>query len=541
MQTINKKGKDAIDKVMEGICKVADPVESTMGPRGHNVVIGRDFQSPVTTNDGKSIAEGIYESEDKFISIGVEANKAVTKRTNDAVGDFTSTSSSLHKAIFKEGIARVLLGYNGTLIKKGMEQAVVDITEELKNLSKPITTPEEIKAVATLSSESEIYGAIIAETIEKVGKDGVVTVEESDTVFGVESEIVEGMEIDKGYIAPFMINDVARRETSLKNAFIFICDSEIDEDALGLLMIAVKKFTGKTKMVIVADSFQQKAMLLAFQNKLRTSFDVVLVNAPGYGENKKEVLEDLAVVCGTKVFSKNLGAEFTEGFITANLKNYLGSVDRITVGKDKTTIISDSNANKEAIEAQVKLLKEQADNIDAEFELERIQKRIARLAGGVAVIRVGAASDGELRQIKDKIDDAVASTKCAIEEGVVAGGGVGLLKAADATKKHDYTGKSEEFKMGYEIILKAVEAPIRAVLRNAKQEESVVLDKIRAAVDKDMFGFNADTLKYGDMIEMGIIEAVKGNRVALYNAYSEASTMLTADYYQVQEEKQRSE
>lgn len=541
MQNTNiKNGKDASDKVLIGINKIADPVESTMGPRGKNVAIDKGYGAPFVTNDGKSVAENVTDK-DKFINMGVEMNKEVGKKTDSAVGDFTSTSMSLHRAMVREGLIKVGLGFNGNFIKKGMQRAVSDIIDNLLTMAKPIETTEEIKQVATNSSENSDWGTIIAETIEKVGKDGIVTVEES-TNFGVESEVVEGMEIDKGYVAPFMINNMARREATLKDSLVFICDTELNQDELLQIMIIAKAMKN-TEMLIISDGLNNEAKILSFDNKLRGSFNLYAVQAPGFGDQKKELLEDLAIVAGTKVFSKALGAEFTDEYLQKNIQEYLGKYERVIIGKDKTTIVSNNPESREAIKGQVERLKEQADNIDAEFELERLQKRIARLAGGVAVIRVGAATEGELRQIKDKIDDAVSSTKCAIAEGIVAGGGVALLRAAKmAHDNYKYPDENEEFQLGYEIVLNAIEAPIRAIARNAKQDEGVVLNKIKEG--KGAFGFNADTLQYGDMIEMGIIEAVKGNRIALYNACSEASTYLTVDYHMETsetEKEQRSE
>ena len=432
----------------------------------------------------------------------------------------------------KEGLTKTGLGYNGTLIKKGMTQAVNDITDELLKMAKPISGIEQIKQVASLSAEDKDYGTIIAETLEKVGKDGIVNVQES-TNFGVEAEIAEGMEIEKGYSAPFMITNVARREASLKDVPVFVSDTQLNADELSELMLYINAKSLKD-VLIISDGISQDGMIIAFQNKLRGAFNIYAVQATGFGENKKDLLEDIALICGTKVFSKALGADFSEDYIQQHLHEHIGNVESAIIGKSKTKIVSTSEKTKEEVKAQIERLKEQADNIDQEFELERIQERIARLAGGVAVIRVGAATQPELTQLKDKIDDAVASTKCAIAEGVVAGGGVALIRAVqNINKTKDYSKENEEFKMGYEVILKAIEAPIRAVARNAKQDEGVVVDKIKNGIDN--FGFNALSLEYGDMFEMGVIEAVKGNRVALYNAYSEASTHLTVGYNMVNE------
>ena len=531
MDTIIKKGKFGSDEILIGINKVADPVESTMGPRGENVSLDQEYAPAKVTNDGKTVAEYISDKE-KFKNMGVKMTKEVGIKTNDEVGDFTSNSISLFRAIMKEGLTKTGLGYNGTLIKKGMTQAVNDITDELLKMAKPISGIEQIKQVASLSAEDKDYGTIIAETLEKVGKDGIVNVQES-TNFGVEAEIAEGMEIEKGYSAPFMITNVARREASLKDVPVFVSDTQLNADELSELMLYINAKSLKD-VLIISDGISQDGMIIAFQNKLRGAFNIYAVQATGFGENKKDLLEDIALICGTKVFSKALGADFSEDYIQQHLHEHIGNVESAIIGKSKTKIVSTSEKTKEEVKAQIERLKEQADNIDQEFELERIQERIARLAGGVAVIRVGAATQPELTQLKDKIDDAVASTKCAIAEGVVAGGGVALIRAVqNINKTKDYSKENEEFKMGYEVILKAIEAPIRAVARNAKQDEGVVVDKIKNGIDN--FGFNALSLEYGDMFEMGVIEAVKGNRVALYNAYSEASTHLTVGYNMVNE------
>src|SRR3989344_4516001 len=451
--------EDARKALKRGVDLVADVVKVTIGPKGRNVVLEKSYGAPTITNDGVSIAKEIT-LKDKFENMGAEIIKEVATKTNDIAGDGTTTSVILAQAIIAEGMKHTNMGLGVMGIRSGMESATNDIVSALKSLSKPINTKDEIRQVAVVSSESEEIGKIIADTINKVGKDGVVTVEESQA-FGVESEVVEGLEFDKGYLSPYMITNTERMEAEYKDVPVLVTDKKISaiKDILPLLEKIAG--TGKKDLVIIADDVDGEALTTFVINKLRGGFNVLAVKAPGYGDRKKEQLTDIATVLGAEVVSDDLGLKLDTIELSA-----LGKANRI-VSKKESTVIVGGKGKKSDIEARVKELKKQKESTKSKFDVEKIDERIAKLSGCVAVIRVGAATETEMKYLKLKIEDAVNATKAAIDEGIVLGGGVALVKAsATAKAKADKSDKSkwtEEFRVGYEVVLNACETPLKQI------------------------------------------------------------------------------
>jgi len=519
--------EEARKSLKRGIDQVADVVKVTIGPKGRNVVLDKGYGAPTITNDGVSIAKEIS-LKDKFENMGAEIMKEVATKTNEVAGDGTTTSVILAQAIIAEGMKHTNMGLGVMGVRAGIESATEDVVSALKSIAKPINTKDEIRQVAIVSSESEEIGKIIADTIEKVGKDGVVTVEESQS-FGVESEVVEGLEFDNGYISPYMITNTERMEAEYKDVPILVTDKKISaiKDVLPLLEKIAQ--TGKKDLVIIADDVDGEALTTFVINKLRGGFNVLAVKAPGYGDRKKEQLTDIAVVLGATVISDDVGLKLD----VVDL-NMLGKAAKIISKKDSTVIVG-GKGKKADIEARVKELKKQKENTKSKFDVEKIEERIAKLSGGVAVIRVGAATETEMKYLKLKIEDAVNATKAAIDEGIVLGGGVALVKAGEkvrssfAKASQDNNKFNQEFVVGYEIILNACEMPLKQIAVNSgKGDGSIVVEHVKKS--KGNSGYDALKDEYvPDMFEAGIIDPVKVTRTGLQNASSASALLLTTE------------
>ncbi|MEN9582068.1 MAG: chaperonin GroEL, chaperonin GroEL [Candidatus Parcubacteria bacterium] len=528
-------GKEAKEALQRGIDAVADAVRITIGPRGQNVVYEKGYGAPTISNDGVSIAKEIT-LPNKFENMGAELAKEVATKTNDTAGDGTTTSLILFQSFVREGLKRNGMGANGLVLKSGMEQASTDVIKELRAMAKPIKTKEEIKQVATISAESEEIGNIIAKTIEKVGKDGVVTVEESQA-FGVISETTEGLEFDKGYISAFMITNTERMEAEIKNAYILVTDKKISSLKEILPIIEKVAETGKKEMVIIADDVDGEALTTLVVNKIRGIFSVLAVKAPGYGDRKKDELQDIATTIGAKMISEETGLTLEKTELAM-----LGRADRIISTKDKTIVVG-GKCKKSELNARVEQLKSQLVSGKHKFEKEALEKRIAKLAGGVAVIKVGAATEMEMKYLKLKIEDAVNATKAAIEEGIVPGGGVALVKAAAIVrsksagiqKRAIESRREHEFSVGYMALVDSLDAPLMQIAKNAGHEDaSVIIDQVRNSSGiNDGYDAGADALDGShslvDMVKKGIIDPVKVTRTALQNAASAAAIILTTE------------
>jgi len=515
-------GEDVRKQLKTGVDAVADAVRVTIGPRGRNVAFDKGFGGPTITNDGVSIAKEIS-LKDKFENMGAEIVKEVANKTNDAAGDGTTTAVVLTQAIIHEGMKRTALGANAMNVRHGIEAAVKDTVAELKTMAKAVKGNEEIKQVASISAESDELGQVIADTIEKVGKDGVVTVEESQS-FGIESEVVEGLEFDKGYVSPYMVTNSERMEAEYKDVPVLITDKKISTIKEILPLLERLAQAGKKDLVIIADDVDGEALATFVVNKLRGALNVLAVKAPGYGDRKKDMLADIAVTCGGQVISEELGLSLDKADVA-----HLGKAQRVVASKDSTVIIG-GNGNKADIAARVDSLRKQVESSDSKFDREKLEERIAKLAGGVAVIRVGAATETEMKYLKLKIEDAVNATKAAIEEGIVPGGGTALAKianklTANVAKKSD----DAEFRAGYEILLKALLKPLYQIAYNAGREDGAMVVVNKVATDTTNLGFNAKTGEYVDMLKEGIIDPVKVTRSGVQNAASAAAILLTTE------------
>lgn len=516
----NEEARKALKR---GVDAVANVVKVTIGPRGRNVVLDKGYGAPTITNDGVSIAREITLS-DKFENMGAEIIKEVATKTNDVAGDGTTTSVILTQALINEGLKHASMGVNAMSIRQGIEEATGKAVAVLGQIAKPIKNKEEIKQVAVISSESEEIGAIIAETIEKVGKDGVVTVEESQT-FGVDSEVVEGLEFDKGYVSPYLITNPERMEAEYRDVPILLTDKKISGVKEILPLLEALAQSGKKELVIIADDVDGEALSTFIVNKLRGGFSVLAIKAPGYGDRKKEMLEDIAVTIGAKVVSEDVGVK-----LESATQDMLGRASKVVSKKDSTIIIG-GKGGKTAVEARVKALKKQKETLDSKYDKEKVDERIAKLSGGVAVIRVGAATETEMKYLKLKIEDAVAATKAAIAEGIVAGGGSALIRVVKKMKGMKATEfASPEIALGYDIVLRALEAPLRQIVLNTGNADgSVAVEKIMNS-DKENAGFNAMTEEFSDdLLKDGIIDPVKVTRTALQNAASAAAILLTTE------------
>ncbi len=522
MSKIIRFNEEARKSLKKGIDVVADVVKITIGPRGRNVVLEKSYGGPTITNDGVSIAKEIN-LKDKFENMGVEIAKEVATKTNDIAGDGTTTSMVLLQAIVSEGTKHTSMGVNAMQLRAGIEAASAEAIKALRSIAKPIKSKEEIKQVATISAESEEIGNIIASTIEKVGKDGVVTVEESQSI-GIDSDVVEGMEIDKGYVSAYMITNTERMEAEYTDVPILLTDKKISSLKEVLPLLEKVAQAGKKEIVIIAEDVDGEALTTFVLNKLRGGFNVLAIKAPGFGDKKKEMLADIAVTIGAKVVSEELGVKLENAEV-----NMLGRAAKVIATKDKTIIVG-GKGKKTDIETRVASLRKQKENSDSKFDKEKLEDRIAKLSGGVAVIRVGAATETEMKYLKLKIEDAVNATKAAIEEGIVAGGGSALIRAAKKIKENAELVTAQEQKLGYEIILKALEAPLKQIAINAgKDDGSVIVNKVMESIETSA-GYNAltDTIEK-NMLEKGIIDPVKVTRTALENAASAASILLTTE------------
>ncbi len=516
-------GVDARKKVKVGIDKVADTVKATLGPKGRNVILDRGFGSPTITNDGVSIAKEI-ELEDKFENIGAQLMKEVASKTNDAAGDGTTTSTVVAQALVREGLKFVETGISPVGIRRGMEDAKNDIIDILKKNSKKISSKEEISQVATISAESKEVGKIIAQVMEEVGKDGVITVEESQT-FGFSKEIVEGMNFDKGYVSPYMITDVETQKAELKEPHILITDKKISSISEILPLLEKIAGSGKKEVAIIAEDVDGEALATLVVNKLRGTINVLAIKAPEYGDNRKAMLEDIAVLTGGQVITEEKGLDLKKADISM-----LGQAQKIISTKDDTTIVG-GKGEKEKIEARVEQIKAQIKNSESKYDKEKLQKRVAKLSGGVAVVKVGAATETELTYIKHKMEDALSATRAAVEEGIVAGGGVALAKAARELSKKEHEGdKGYDYKAGYETLVRSLGEPLKQIVINAgKKDPGVVLDKIISSEGIN-FGYDANKDTYvEDMVKSGIIDPLKVPRTALENAVSVSAMLLTTE------------
>jgi len=516
-------GEDVKKKLQKGVDTVANAVKVTLGPRGRNVILDKGFGGPTITNDGVSIAKDIT-LKDKFENMGAEIIKEVANKTNELAGDGTTTATVLTQALVNEGLKQTTMGLNSMAVRTGMEHAAVDVVAALKGMATQISSLDEIKQVATISAESTELGEKIAETIDKVGKDGVVTVEESQS-FGIETELTEGMEFDKGYVSPYMVTNPERMEAEYKNAHILITDKKIASVQEILPLLEKIAQTGKKELVIIADDVEGEALATFVVNKLKGGFSVLAVKAPGYGDRKKEVLADIAVTTGAQVISDDIGLKLENTELSM-----LGKADRVVSSKDNTTIVGGAGT-KDAIADRVKALKAQLEQTSSKFDKEKLEERIAKLSGGVAVIRVGAATETEMKYLKLKIEDAVNATKAAIEEGIVPGGGTSLARAAAIVAKDMLSKKdlSAEELVGYNIVLKALEMPLKQIADNTgKHDGAVIVEKVKTA------GGNAgyDAFKgemIDDMIKAGIIDPVKVERAGVQHAVSAAAILLTTE------------
>lgn len=516
-----------------GIDKAANTVKVTLGPRGRNVALDKGYGSPTITNDGVSIAKEISLS-NKFENMGAEIVKEVASKTNDIAGDGTTTSVVLLQALVEEGMKHTEMGLSAMGVRAGIEKATAEAVAALRTLAKKIQTDDEVRQVATISAESEEIGNIIADTIKEVGKDGVVTVEESQSL-GIEKEIVEGLEFDRGYVSAYMVTDPARMEASYKDPLVLITDKKISSVQEILPILEKIAQTGKKELVIVADDVDGEALTTFVVNKLRGTFNVLAVKAPGYGDRKEEMLQDIATMTGGQVISeKREGAKFENATL-----EHLGRASKIIATKDSTVIVGGKGAKKD-IDARVAQIRAQIENTTSKFDKEKFEERLAKLSGGVAVIRVGAATETEMKYLKLKIEDAVNATKAAVEEGIVPGGGTALVKAAQKVAESFAKQKDKmpaDMRVGYEVVLKALEMPLRQIAQNAGVDAGVVVEKVKQA--KGNAGYDAVKDEVvSDMLAAGIVDPVKVGRIGLERAASAAAILLTTEALVAEEPKE---
>lgn len=512
-----KFDRDAKVLLEAGVNKLADTVKVTLGPKGRNVILDKKYGSPLITNDGVTIAKEI-EFKDRFENMGAQLVKEVATKTNDIAGDGTTTAILLTQALVREGLKNVAAGANPLDLKRGIDQAVNLCVEVLKKDSTVVKTKEAIANVASISAGDEVIGELISDAMDKVGNEGVITVEESKTMH-TDMEVVEGMQFDKGYLSSYMVSDTEKMVASLDNPYILVTDRKISniQEILPLLEQVLQ--TGK-KLLIIAEDVEGEALATLIVNKLRGTFDVVAVKAPGFGDRRKAMLEDIAILTGATVISSDLGYELKEATL-----EHLGSCQLVKVDKDSTTIVNGSGDNKK-IEERIASIRAQIKETDSEYDTEQLQKRLAKLSGGVAVIRVGAATEVEIKEKKLRIEDALNATRAAVEEGIVAGGGVALLSSVDKLDKLIHSLKGDE-KTGAEIVRRAIEEPVRQIAINAGEEGSVVCNKVISS-EKGV-GFDAKKGEYVDMKKAGIVDPTKVTRSALQNASSIASMFLTTE------------
>ncbi|MFA7550490.1 MAG: chaperonin GroEL [Sedimentibacter sp.] len=528
MAKIIKYDEDARRSMERGVNALADTVKVTLGPKGRNVVLNKSFGSPQITNDGVTIAREI-ELSDPYENMGAQLVKEVATKTNDVAGDGTTTATLLAQAIIREGLKNVAAGANPMILKKGIEKAVAAAVEELKNITKTVETSEEIAQIASISAGDEEIGKLISQAMDDVGKDGVITVEESKTM-DTELTVVEGMQFDRGYLSAYMVTNTEKMEAVLEEPYILITDKKITniQDVLPILEQIVQ--TGKS-LVIIAEDVEGEALATLVVNKLRGTFNCVAVKAPGFGDRRKEMLRDIAILTGGQVISEELGLELKETTL-----EMLGNAGTVKIDKENTVIVNGAGS-KEEIEERAKQIRAQHDESTSEFDKEKLMERLAKLTGGVAVINVGAATETEMKEKKLRIEDALNATRAAVEEGLVSGGGVALLTTLDAVSKVT-EGLEGDAKTGAKIIEKSLEEPLRQIAINAGLEGSVIVEKIKNS-DKGV-GFDALNEKYVNMIEAGIVDPTKVVRSALQNAASVASMLLTTEVAVADEPKEES-
>lgn len=499
-----------------GVDKLANTVKVTLGPKGRNVVLDKGFGAPTITNDGVTIAKEI-ELEDKFENLGAQLVQEVASKTNDVAGDGTTTATLLAQAIVKEGLKNVSAGANPMIVKKGIEAATDRVVKELKKIAKPISKKEEIAQVASISASDKEVGKIIAEAMDEVGKDGVITVEEYQG-FGIEKEIVEGMQFDKGYVSPYMVTNTERMEAELEDPYILITDKKIT--AINDILPILEKVTasGNKNFVIIAEDVEGEALATLVVNKLKGTFNALALKAPGFGDRRKEMLEDIAILTGGQVVSEDVGLKLENVEL-----DMLGQARKVISEKENTTII-EGKGKESDIKKRVEATKVQIDEADSDFDKEKLQERLAKMSGGVAVLQVGAATETELKEKKHRVEDALAATRAAVEEGIVPGGGVALLRTIEVLEEVKVSGDEET---GVNILRIALEEPVRQIAKNAGVEGSVIVERLKK--EKGDVGYNALDHKYEDMIEAGIIDPAKVTRIALQNAASVSAMLLTTE------------
>ncbi|MBX3268226.1 MAG: chaperonin GroEL [Acidobacteria bacterium] len=511
-------GEDSRSAILRGVNQLADAVKVTLGPKGRNVVIDKKFGSPTITKDGVTVAKEI-ELKDTLENMGAQMVREVASKTSDVAGDGTTTATVLAQAIFKEGVRTVAAGANPMALKRGIDKAVAEVVAEVQRLAKPVSG-DAIAQVGTVSANGDkTIGTIIAEAMDKVGKDGVITVEESKTM-DTALEVVEGMQFDRGYLSPYFVTDPDRMEAALDEPFILINEKKVS-NMRDLLPILEQVAKSGRPLLIIAEDVEGEALATLVVNKLRGTLNVAAVKAPGFGDRRKAMLEDIAILTGGKVISEDLGIKLESITIED-----LGKAKKITIDKDNTTIVEGAGSA-EAIDGRVKTIRTQIEETSSDYDREKLQERLAKLVGGVAVIKVGAATETEMKEKKARVEDAMHATRAAVEEGIVAGGGVTLVRASKVLENFN-AGEDTDEQIGVNIIKRAVEEPLRQIVSNAGKEGAVVVEKIRAE-DSEAFGFNAATEKYEDLVAAGVIDPAKVTRTALQNAASIAGLMLTTE------------
>jgi len=511
-----KFNEEARQAARRGVDKLADTVKVTLGPKGRNVVLDKGYGSPIITKDGVTVAKEI-ELEDKFENIGAELVKEVASKTNDVSGDGTTTATILAQSIISEGLKNVTAGSNPIGLKRGIELGVEAVVAELKRMSKEVSSQAEIAQVAAISANDQNIGTVIAEAMESVGKDGVITVEESQT-FGITKEVVEGMQFDKGYASHYMITNPERMEAEYEDPSILITDGKISSISDLLPLLEKLAQSGKKDLVIIAEEVEGEALATLVVNKLRGTFNTLAVKAPGFGDRRKEMLEDIAVLTGGKVISEEVGLKLEHAEI-----DMLGSARKVKATKETTTII-EGRGDEKKVKDRISQIKKEFEQADSDFDKEKLQERLAKLSGGVAVIKVGAATEVEMKEKKHRVEDALAATKAAVEEGIVVGGGVALLRAMKVLEKIDAKG---EERIGLDILRRALESPLRQITENAGRDGSVAVEAIKNK--EGNWGYNAAEDRYEDLVKAGIIDPTKVTRSALQNAASAAAMFLTTE------------
>ncbi|MBM3239358.1 chaperonin GroEL [Candidatus Poribacteria bacterium] len=513
--------EDARAAIKKGVDMLANAVKVTLGPKGRNVVLDKKFGAPTVTQDGVTVAKEI-ELEDAYENMGAQMVKEVASKTSDVVGDGTTTATVLAQAIYREGLKNVTAGRNPMGIKRGIEKAVDVVVKKLDELKKDITEKTEIAQVASVSAHNDTaIGNIIADAMDKVGKDGVITIEEGKSL-DMTLDFVEGMQFDRGYLSPYFVTDAERMEAVLEDAFIFIHEKKLSslKDMIPLLEYIAQQ--GRP-ILVIAEDVEGEALATLVVNKIRGTIRCAAVKAPGYGDRRKAMLEDISILTNGKVLSEELGVSLEN--VAANPQNWLGTAKRIVIDKDNTTIVEGAGT-KEAIQGRIKQIRTQIEDTTSDYDREKLQERLAKLAGGVAVINVGAATEVEMKNKKALVEDAMHTTRAAVEEGIVAGGGVALLRCAPALDEMNLDDPDEQ--IGVEIVKRALEEPMRQIVRNAGHEDAVIVERVKSD-DNTSFGYDAKAEKYADMFSAGIIDAVKVTRVALQNAASIAGLMITTE------------